>query len=110
MAEFKDMMQYYRKVNGMTQRELADKIGISHSAVGMYESGKRFPTKEIEEALADIFNVSLDNLRGIDSEKLSQAQGEGDARLLVMYHRLSPSNKEVLMATLQALLTSQDKS
>lgn len=71
MAELKDMLSYYRNLNGLSQRELAAKIGVSASTIGMYESGKRFPTHEIEEAIADVFNISLNNLRGIDDESKS---------------------------------------
>lgn len=93
MAQFKDMLTYYRKLNGYSQRELADKLNISHSAIGMYESGKRFPTQEIEEALADLFNVSLDNLRGIDSESknkidISELNEENRKKALVYIYKL----------------------
>lgn len=63
-----DMIRFYRLRDGLSQRELAKKINVSPSAIGMYESGQRFPTQEVEEALADYFNVSLDVLRGISEE------------------------------------------
>lgn len=94
MSEFKDMLSYYRKVNGFSQRELAEKIGVSHSAIAMYEAGKRFPTKEIEESLADLFNVSLNNLRGIDSESndqfinISDLNEENRKKALVYIYKL----------------------
>lgn len=68
MTQLKDMLTYLRKREGISQRELAQRIGVSPSTIGMYESGKRFPTHEIEEALADVFNVNLNILRGIDNE------------------------------------------
>lgn len=94
MAQFKDMLAYYRKVNGFSQRELADKLGISHSAIGMYEAGKRFPTKEIEEALADLFNVSLNNLRGMGNESsdafinVADLSEENRKKVLVYVYKL----------------------
>ena len=63
-----DMIRFYRLRYGLSHRELAKKINVSPSAIGMYESGQRFPTQEVEEALADYFNVSLDVLRGISEE------------------------------------------
>ena len=62
--EFKDMLKYLREREHMSQRTLAKKIGVSPSAVGNYESGIRTPDFTIEEAIADLFNVSLDVLRG----------------------------------------------
>lgn len=51
----------------MSQKELAEKIGISRSAVGMYEAGEREPDFETLEALADTFNVNMDTLLGKSS-------------------------------------------
>jgi transcriptional regulator with XRE-family HTH domain len=62
--EFKDMLKYFREQNNWTQEELGKRVGLSPSAIGMYERGIRHPDQETEERLADIFNVSLDTLRG----------------------------------------------
>ena len=67
MSSFNDMLAYLRKRNGMSQKELAEKIGISRSAVGMYETGEREPDFETLEALADTFNVNMDTLLGKSS-------------------------------------------
>lgn len=107
MAEFKDMLVYYRKRDGLSQRELAKALNVSASTVGMYESGRRFPEKEIEEAIADLFNVSLNELRGISQESISN-QAKEDVILIKQFHRLNDSNKKVLLSTLNALLEAQD--
>ena len=57
-------LKYLREGRKLSQRELAFKIGVSPATIGMYESGQRFPSREVEEALAKYFNVSLDYLRG----------------------------------------------
>ena len=51
-----------RRSAGMSQAQLAQKLQISASAVGMYEQGRREPTAEILVELAKIFNVSTDYL------------------------------------------------
>lgn len=38
---FKDMLRYYRKQSGMSQAELAKKLDIAASTIGMYEQGRR---------------------------------------------------------------------
>lgn len=58
MSSFNDMLSYLRKRSGMSQKELAEKIGISRSAVGMYEAGEREPDFETLEALAEYRNLS----------------------------------------------------
>lgn len=65
MADFASMLKFLRKRENLSQRELASKLGMSPSAIGMYESGKRRPKHEDEEAIADFFNVDLNTLRGI---------------------------------------------
>ena len=51
-----------RQARKLSQAELAQKIHISASAVGMYEQGRREPSVEILIALSREFGVSLDYL------------------------------------------------
>lgn len=53
-----------RKAAGMTQTELAARLGISPSAVGMYEQGRREPDREMIIKLCTVFGVSSDSLIG----------------------------------------------
>ena len=41
----------------MRQADLADAIGVTASAIGMFERGERRPKDVVAEALADVFNV-----------------------------------------------------
>lgn len=47
---------------GMSQAELAERLHISSSAVGMYEQGRREPSVDTLVALSQVFGVSLDYL------------------------------------------------
>ena len=47
---------------GMSQSQLAEKLSVSPSAVGMYEQGRRVPSVDLLILLARLFNVSLDYL------------------------------------------------
>lgn len=62
MGNFNDMLKYLRVREKMSQAELADKLGVSKSTVGMYELGKREPDFETLEAIADLFNVDMNFL------------------------------------------------
>lgn len=53
-----------RKKHKMSQKELAEKLGISTSAIGMYEQERREPDNTKLEKLCEIFNVTLDYLLG----------------------------------------------
>lgn len=62
--EIKDRLRELRLnfTPSMTQDELAAKLHISRSTIGMYESGRRVPKREHMEAIADLYNVDLDYL------------------------------------------------
>ena len=51
-----------RKQTGMSQAELAKRLRISASAVGMYEQGRREPSADTLVALSEIFGVTTDYL------------------------------------------------
>lgn len=64
MAKLSDMLIYLRKRNGLSQQALSEKLGITRSAIGMYETGKREPDLETLEAFADFYNVDMNTLTG----------------------------------------------
>ena len=66
--EFKDVLKKLRIDKGMSQARLADELGVTTSTVGMYETGRRKPSYEALEAIADYFNVPTDYLQGRSSE------------------------------------------
>lgn len=51
-----------RRQAGLSQGELAKRLQISPSAVGMYEQGRREPSAELLVALAQNLNVTVDYL------------------------------------------------
>ena len=64
-----------RKIKGVTQKDVADTIGVSQVAYSYYELGKREPPFETLTALADYFGVSVDVLLGrSNTEQSSSAQ------------------------------------
>ena len=83
MSKFSDTLVYLRKRDGLSQQELADKIGMSRSVIGMYESDQRMPSFEVLEAIADTFNVNIDFLVGhVDSGESSKIFRSNLARIV----------------------------
>lgn len=64
MGDFQNIFKRLRNSCGLTQAEMAEKIGISRSTIGMYETGAREPDFETLEKIADFFNVDIDYLLG----------------------------------------------
>ena len=61
-----------RNQAGLTQKELAEKLYKSESAIRMWELGKSEPDLLSVNALAEIFNVSADTILGTDTPSLSE--------------------------------------
>lgn len=59
---FGSMIAELRKKQGMTQAELAEKLGITDKAVSKWERDLSFPDVNIILKLAEIFNVTVDEL------------------------------------------------
>lgn len=62
--DFANTFKYLREQYHLTQQQLADKIGVSRSTIGMYENGEREPNFETLELIADAFNVDMNYLLG----------------------------------------------
>ncbi|MBE5886167.1 MAG: helix-turn-helix domain-containing protein [Lachnospiraceae bacterium] len=62
-------IQTLRKINEMTQEQVAEAIGVSRQAVAKYESGEAQPDLIKCAALAKLFDVTLDELVNYDSKE-----------------------------------------
>lgn len=85
-------LKQLREELNMTQKELADKLGISRAAVGLYEQGKRNVDNDTLLKLSEIFNVSADYLLGNTDiktpvDKISSALSD-DPDLLAFWNTL----------------------
>lgn len=58
-----------RKMNQYTQEEVASRIGVSRQAVAKWESGESAPDVINCNALAEMYNVSLDDLVNYNEKK-----------------------------------------
>lgn len=62
-------LRYLRNRHRLTQEEVAERIGVSRQAVAKWESGDSLPDILNCEALADLYDVSLNDLVRYDEEK-----------------------------------------
>lgn len=53
---------WLRRAAGMTQAELASRVHVSPSSIGMYEQNRRIPNLDVLISLSDCFGVTLDEL------------------------------------------------
>ena len=55
-------LRYYRKENNMTQDELAQKLELAKGTISNYESGYRTPQEHRLFDLAEVLNISINDL------------------------------------------------
>lgn len=72
-----EILKKLRLERGLTQEQLAKKIGISPSTIRMIELGKRNGSKEVVGKIADFFNVSLDYLDGRTNDRIIEEHEKG---------------------------------
>ena len=64
---FKDNLISLRKLNHLSQEELAEQLHISRQTLSKYETGESVPDIEKCKAIADAFGVTLDDLVNYES-------------------------------------------
>lgn len=73
-----------REAEGLTQAELAKRLGITRSGVNAWEMGITTPSTQYIVELANLFNVTADYLLGIQGKQTLNVTGlnEKDIEIL----------------------------
>ena len=71
--KFNENLRIAREKRNMTQKELADIIGVAKSTYSLYESGNREPNVQTIKRIADALSVSADTLLGLNIEPITMA-------------------------------------
>jgi transcriptional regulator with XRE-family HTH domain len=94
---FQQNLLRLRKINGYTQEQMADYMGVSREAYSTWERGDREPTFETIAGLAKIFGVRPDELfaYGAGAEREMSQGATIDAVLMVMNRKLAKAGLEL---------------
>ena len=109
-----DRIARLRKAAGMNQAELAEKIGVSTSAIGMYEQGRREPSCALLVSLARALNTSLQYLLTGAEEAPTPSPPLAEILLQTGFGGIRsqsvrrPFTQQELAVLLTALLTMED--
>lgn len=111
MGNFQIIFRKLRTSSRLTQNEMAEKLGISRSTIGMYETGAREPDFETLEKIADYFNVDTDFLLGRTEQTTMLPETIGSysktRELTEIYLQLSNNNQERVLTYSKSLLSTQ---
>lgn len=75
LVNFGERLKDLRKSNGLTQQQLADRLGVAKSVVSYYESGDRFPSYDVLIKIAQGFHVTTDYMLGIERKRVIDVSG-----------------------------------
>ena len=68
-----DQIKHQRKAAGLTQKQLAEMVGLSEQAIRMYELGKREPSSDVIKRIGGALNVAPESLHGIEVSSAREA-------------------------------------
>lgn len=118
MANYTDRIKDLRNEAGLTQEQLAERLGVQRMTVIRWERGDNPPSEEKLLLLAQLFKVSTLYLQGYtdDRDTIVSEDGEGhqekaeEERLLNRYRLLSPEMKKLVLAVVNnALIIERDR-
>ena len=72
MKNLHNNLKQIRIEKGLTQEEVAEKIGLTRQAISGYESGKRLPSIDILTTLAEVYEVSIESILYGQKNKIKQ--------------------------------------
>ncbi len=66
------LIQHYRTLKGLNQLELAEKIGMSQTAISQFEKDQRRPTPVVLKKIAETLDISENQLSDNDYEEFNK--------------------------------------
>lgn len=81
--DFSEKLKKLRHEHGLTQNELADKLGVSLSVIALIESDKRRPSRETAIRLSQYFNLPIQYFLITDNSDTSPQRAVIDDDLMI---------------------------
>ena len=76
---FSDNLKEARLKSGLSQKDVAENIGVAKTTYSLYESGNREPNVNTIKKISDCLNVSADTLLGLNDRPVTiAAHFDGD--------------------------------
>ena len=110
--KFKANLKAIRKEKNLTQRQIAEQLGVVESCYANWEQGRTEPDISTLRRLSLIFGVSIDYLLGLeddfgvrvdDKEKKPDTLSAEERRLLEGYREINAAGKKLVMQTVETL-------
>ncbi len=96
-----------RLASNLTQKQLAQKMGITQFTYSNYENENTQPDIKLLVNLADFYHVTLDYLVGRDFANDIGYLNDQDRELIENFKQLNAFNKEIILANTKTALAVQ---
>ena len=109
MSDFASRLKQLRTQRGLSQTELAKKVGVHYNHIGRYERGQSKPAAETLTRLAESLGVSGDFLMEGRTDEAAKANFE-DSELLIQFkevQKLNETDKHLVKEFINAFLTKK---
>lgn len=74
-----EKIQFYRKNKNMSQEALADALGVTRQSISLWETDQSMPSTDNLLKMSELFNVSIDELRGNKKEEVDDYIAKGES-------------------------------
>jgi transcriptional regulator with XRE-family HTH domain len=93
-----------RRDRGLTQDELADRVGVSRSAVAQWETGRTGQVTGNLSRIAGVLEVNVEYLMfGDDKHAAGEVRQGDELALLRLYRECQPEDRQMLLRTAHRL-------
>ncbi len=95
-----------RERKGLTQERLADMVGVKNTTISAYENDVNFPSLEVLIRLAKVFNITTDELLGIeelDVSNIEQSYYEKLFKNMISVEGLSNKNIKLIESLINTI-------
>ncbi len=100
-------IQELRAAAGLTQRALAEKIGVKNYTVANWEQGRTEPSIKDLTDLANFFKCSVDYILGRENDfgqvVIFNSENKEHGEFLALFESLSPERKQMILTLIKSL-------
>ena len=99
-----DVIRSERQFNGWSRRKLAQKLGVSHSAVALWESNSTEPKLTMLIHICNLFGINTQSLLEQRKPNDSLELNGDETDLLAAWRQLQPEDRDFLIRTIRGLI------
>jgi transcriptional regulator with XRE-family HTH domain len=112
MVTLGDRIKFIRTKKNISQQELADILNVNRSAISLYETNRKSPSRENTYKIATALGVSIDYLLGLQTDPSFQTDNihSETAQLMKRLDNMPSETKQTIINLIDDLLKIHEKS